>query len=132
MPIYEYACKQCGKLNEVFQKVSDPGPGKCEGCGADGPLERVVSRTSFVLKGGGWYSDLYGSTKKDAGSKDGGSKDAGSGASGAKPSPAPSGAAAPASPAAPSSSAAGSTSGSGGAGGSGGGSGPKMAAAAHD
>ena len=26
MPIYEYACKQCGKLNEVIQKVTDPAP----------------------------------------------------------------------------------------------------------
>ncbi len=65
MPIYEYACSQCGKLNEVLQKVNDPAPETCDGCGARSTLSRVVSRTSFVLKGGGWYSDLYSSVKKD-------------------------------------------------------------------
>lgn len=72
MPIYEYACEKCGKLNEVMQKVSDPAPAACDGCGQQGPLTRVVSRTSFVLKGGGWYSDLYGSSKKGASSSKGG------------------------------------------------------------
>jgi len=70
MPIYEYACSKCGKLNEVLQKVDDPAPGRCDECGAKGSLKRVVSRTSFVLRGGGWYSDLYSSVKKDA-AKDG-------------------------------------------------------------
>jgi predicted nucleic acid-binding Zn ribbon protein len=45
-----------------MQKVTDPPPKKCDGCGAK-KLSKVVSRTSFQLKGGGWYSDLYGSTK---------------------------------------------------------------------
>lgn len=66
MPIYEYVCKVCGTRSEVMQKVSDPAPDACPSCGAKEPLERVVSRTSFQLKGGGWYADLYGSPKKDA------------------------------------------------------------------
>jgi putative FmdB family regulatory protein len=70
MPIYEYACSKCGKISDVLQKMTDPAPSKCEACGAEGTLSRVVSRTSFVLKGGGWYSDLYGSTKKDSAPKD--------------------------------------------------------------
>ncbi len=65
MPIYEYICTRCEKTTDVLQKVSDPAPAKCEACGAENALERMVSRTSFVLKGGGWYSDLYSSTKKD-------------------------------------------------------------------
>ena len=64
MPIYEYACSECGKVTDVFQKLNDPPPEACEHCGAKNTLSRVVSRTSFVLKGGGWYSDLY-SSKKD-------------------------------------------------------------------
>lgn len=68
MPIYEYACGSCGKTIDVLQKVSDPTPEKCSACGTQNSLSRVVSRTSFVLKGGGWYADLYGSTKKDGGS----------------------------------------------------------------
>lgn len=71
MPIYEYSCSKCEKTSDVLQKVSDPAPAKCEACGAEGTLSRLVSRTSFVLKGGGWYSDLYSSVKK--GSGDGGS-----------------------------------------------------------
>lgn len=68
MPIYEYACAQCGKTSDVLQKVSDPAPPTCTECGAQGTLSRLVSRTSFVLKGGGWYSDLYSSTKKESSS----------------------------------------------------------------
>jgi putative FmdB family regulatory protein len=77
MPIYEYACEKCGKLNEVLQKVNDPAPAVCDGCNTAGPLVKIVSRTSFVLKGGGWYSDLYGSTKKGGGSGAKGSEGSG-------------------------------------------------------
>jgi putative FmdB family regulatory protein len=65
VPIYEYACKKCGKVVEVFQKASDPGPKTCEKCG--GRLGRVISHTSFQLKGGGWYKDLYASAKPESG-----------------------------------------------------------------
>lgn len=65
MPIYEYVCDACGHVAELMQKVSDPPPAACPACGA-GPLSKLVSRTSFHLKGGGWYADLYAS-KKDAG-----------------------------------------------------------------
>jgi putative FmdB family regulatory protein len=63
MPIYEYACDRCGTATDLLQKVSDPAPTQCAHCGADGALRKVVGRTSFVLKGGGWYADLYGSSK---------------------------------------------------------------------
>src|SRR5436190_19669005 len=79
MPIYEYVCKQCGKLTDVLQKMSDPAPESCPGCGAKGLLERVISRTSFVLKGGGWYPDLYGSTKKEVKKEGGAEASSGSG-----------------------------------------------------
>ena len=64
MPIYEYVCERCGRLTEVMQKLGDPPPPECPECGA-GPLARLVSRTTFQLKGGGWYSDLYASPRKD-------------------------------------------------------------------
>ncbi|MBN8468293.1 zinc ribbon domain-containing protein [Corallococcus exiguus] len=67
MPIYEYGCSACGKTIDVLQKMSDPTPPACTACGAEGTLSKQVSRSSFHLKGGGWYSDLYGSTKKDGG-----------------------------------------------------------------
>jgi len=68
MPIYEYTCDQCGNTTEQMQKVSDPAPETCPSCGAKHSLSKLVSRSSFQLKGGGWYADLYSSTKKDSGS----------------------------------------------------------------
>ncbi|MEN9797139.1 MAG: hypothetical protein RL653_835 [Pseudomonadota bacterium] len=72
MPIYEYACGACGKLNEVIQKVGDPAPESCDGCDARGQMSKVISRSAFHLKGGGWYSDLYSSSSGNAGKKGGG------------------------------------------------------------
>jgi putative FmdB family regulatory protein len=66
MPIYEYTCSQCQKTSDVLQKLSEPTPEHCPACGAEGTLSRVVSRTSFVLKGGGWGADLYASKKAEA------------------------------------------------------------------
>jgi putative FmdB family regulatory protein len=67
MPTYEYECKKCGKHFEYFQSISEPKKTECEEC--KGPLERLISPSGFILKGGGWYKDLYSSTKKDSGSK---------------------------------------------------------------
>lgn len=59
MPIYEYVCDKCGQAFEVWQKMSDdPVETHEDGCG--GPVHRVISQTSFTLKGGGWYKDHYG------------------------------------------------------------------------
>jgi putative FmdB family regulatory protein len=54
VPIYEYVCKACGGLNEVWQKIDAPAPEECELC-HKGPLAKKISATGFVLKGGGWY-----------------------------------------------------------------------------
>ena len=67
MPIYEYACEKCGKTTELMQRISDPAPETCEACGAANSMTKLISRNSFQLKGGGWYSDLYSSTKKGSG-----------------------------------------------------------------
>lgn len=65
MPIYEYACTACGHQFEEWQKMSDPPVRVCPQCGQE-KVERLISRTSFQLKGGGWYSDLYSSNKGGA------------------------------------------------------------------
>lgn len=65
MPLYEYRCKACAHLEEVLQKASDPAPALCPACGGAETLEKEVSLTSFQLKGGGWYKDLYGSVPGD-------------------------------------------------------------------
>jgi putative FmdB family regulatory protein len=68
MPIYEYACGACGHRFEEWQKMSDKPVRVCPKCKAK-KVEKLISQTSFTLKGGGWYSDLY------AGPKPGTSKD---------------------------------------------------------
>ena len=65
MPFYEYKCTKCDEEFEVLQKVSDPAP-PCSSCGGE-HVERLLSKSAFVLKGGGWYADGYGSS---SGSKD--------------------------------------------------------------
>ncbi|HTE49355.1 MAG TPA: zinc ribbon domain-containing protein [Kofleriaceae bacterium] len=70
MPIYEYACRKCGKTFEYMQRMSDPVKRKCEACGGL-TLDRVISQTSFQLKGSGWYKDLYSSPKPGSGSSEG-------------------------------------------------------------
>ena len=82
MPIYEYLCESCGRVTEVMQKVSDRAPAACPECGSK-RLAKLVSRTAFQLKGGGWYADLYGSPKKKEGGKEPG-KEGGKGPEGAK------------------------------------------------
>jgi putative FmdB family regulatory protein len=75
MPIYEYACGACGHRFEEWQKMSDKPVRTCPKCKAK-KVEKLISHTSFALKGGGWYSDLY------AGPKPGASKDSSSSPSG--------------------------------------------------
>lgn len=82
MPIYEYRCKDCEKVFEYMQRMSDPAKSTCEAC--SGTLERLISQSAFHLKGGGWYKDLYSSTKKDSGSSAGGSSSSSEGSGGAK------------------------------------------------
>ncbi|MCA9507718.1 MAG: zinc ribbon domain-containing protein [Myxococcales bacterium] len=63
MPIYEYKCEQCHEILEVLQRADEEAPEKCVHCGAQWTLKKIVSNSSFHLKGGGWYKDLYSSTK---------------------------------------------------------------------
>ena len=69
MPVYEYQCKACGRDFEYQQRMSDPDKTTCEVCG--GALDRLISRTAFTLKGGGWYKDLYASPKPEKAAGDG-------------------------------------------------------------
>jgi putative FmdB family regulatory protein len=62
VPIYEYLCEGCGRITEVMHKMSERGPSACGECGST-HVARLVSRSAFQLKGGGWYSDLYASRK---------------------------------------------------------------------
>lgn len=68
MPIYDYACKACGHEFEREQRIHDAPVRKCPKC-KKLQAKRLISRTSFVLKGGGWFNDLYASGKPAAGEK---------------------------------------------------------------
>jgi len=57
MPIYEYHCQKCGHEFEVLQKHFDVDEMPCEQCGST--AKRMMSNTSFVLKGTGWYVTDY-------------------------------------------------------------------------
>ncbi|MFO8073581.1 MAG: zinc ribbon domain-containing protein [Polyangia bacterium] len=63
MPIYEYRCNACGHEFELFQKITDSPKRKCPHCGRL-KARRIVSQTSFVLKGGGWYAKEYGNLRE--------------------------------------------------------------------
>ncbi|PYP86575.1 MAG: FmdB family transcriptional regulator [Blastocatellia bacterium AA13] len=64
MPIYEYVCEKCGEYTEVIQKVTDEPIKRCKKC--KGKLEKQISRTSFQLKGSGWYQTDYSSKPKES------------------------------------------------------------------
>lgn len=64
MPIYEYRCVECGHELEVWARVSDPPPEACPACN-EPSLRKAVSRTSFQLKGGGWYAQGYSNGGKN-------------------------------------------------------------------
>lgn len=69
MPIYEYGCTKCGKKLEIMQKFSDAPKTVCPECA--GELKKLISNTSFVLKGTGWYATDYAAPKKMEDSKPG-------------------------------------------------------------
>ena len=68
MPVYEYLCEKCGHEFEREQRITDNPVKTCPNCKAR-RVKKLISQTSFVLKGGGWYADGYGNAN-DAGSKD--------------------------------------------------------------
>ena len=61
MPIYEYKCKKCGSEFEVFQKISEADAKSCKFC--HGPVNKLMSLSSFQLQGSGWYVTDYGGKK---------------------------------------------------------------------
>jgi putative FmdB family regulatory protein len=61
MPIYEYACKNCGHTLDELQKLSDEPLVDCPECG-QAQLKRLLSAPRFRLKGAGWYETDF---KKD-------------------------------------------------------------------
>jgi putative FmdB family regulatory protein len=65
MPIYEYRCRKCGEF-EITQRITDAPLGRCPTC--RGKVTKLISNTSFQLKGSGWYITDYG--RKDSKGKE--------------------------------------------------------------
>ncbi len=61
MPIYEFECTKCGNQTEVWQKFSDRPLTKCEKC--KGKMKKLISQSTFHLKGSGWYVTDYASDR---------------------------------------------------------------------
>ncbi|WP_147822364.1 FmdB family zinc ribbon protein [Salidesulfovibrio onnuriiensis] len=57
MPIYEYQCEKCGNVFEEWQSGFEERELPCPQC--QGNSKRMISNTSFVLKGSGWYVTDY-------------------------------------------------------------------------
>ena len=62
MPIYEYRCRKCARQFEALQGMTDKDLKKCRYC--NGPAEKMMSLSSFHLKGAGWYVTDYGGKKQ--------------------------------------------------------------------
>lgn len=65
MPIYEYQCTKCGEVFEAFQKITDAPLTQCKFCGAK--VEKLISHSSFQLKGSGWYLTDYAKRSSSSG-----------------------------------------------------------------
>ena len=65
MPIYEYRCTKCGREFEEFQSITDDTIPECTAC--KGKAKRLISHSSFHLKGSGWYVTDYGGKKPSFG-----------------------------------------------------------------
>ncbi len=74
MPIYEYKCTVCGHRFEKLQSISEEPVKTCPVCG--GAVKKLISNTSFILKGTGWYVTDY--ARKNGASKSSSEKEEGS------------------------------------------------------
>ncbi len=81
MPIYEYDCPKCGRI-EIIQKISAKALKECPTCAEKGrksKIERAVSAAAFHLKGSGWYKTDYASSSGSAGKGKSGASEKSSG-----------------------------------------------------
>ena len=63
MPTYDYICTSCANAWELEQRIVEDPVKKCPKCGADTARRQISQGAGFILKGGGWYADGYGSKK---------------------------------------------------------------------
>jgi putative FmdB family regulatory protein len=78
VPTYEYKCPK-GHVFELFKRIADPPPERCEVCGAS-PVQTVLYPVPVHFRGSGFYTTDYGRGK--GGKKDAKESSDGSGSSG--------------------------------------------------
>jgi putative FmdB family regulatory protein len=61
MPVYEYECTKCGHQMELLQRIADPPVSRCDIC--SGKMRKLISHSTFHLKGSGWYVTDYASNR---------------------------------------------------------------------
>ena len=64
---YEYVCTACGHAWEAEQSISEAALKACPNCHEQTARRQISGGAGFILKGGGWYADLYGSSPKKSG-----------------------------------------------------------------
>jgi len=64
---YEYVCTACGHAWEAEQSISEAPLKTCPNCHEQTARRQISGGAGFILKGGGWYADLYGSAPKKSG-----------------------------------------------------------------
>jgi putative FmdB family regulatory protein len=88
MPTYDYGCTACGHEWEEVQRITEPPIEVCPKCSKSAAHRLISAATSFILKGGGWYADLYSSvpSRTNKGDSNGASSEAGKADKAAAPS----------------------------------------------
>jgi len=86
---YEYLCEACGHAWEAQQPISAEPLKDCPSCGQPKAKRQISRGAGFILKGGGWYSDLYSSSRGDSGAKPSGDSSSSGGESSGASSAAP-------------------------------------------
>lgn len=58
MPFYDYKCKSCSHIEEIYQNMNDKKITQCPKCKKE-TFERVITNTTFSLVGKGWHKTDY-------------------------------------------------------------------------
>ena len=77
MPIYNFKCTTCDIIYKKLMRITDDSIAECPECGSNENASKMIGRTSFILKGTGWYKTDYASGG-NGGSGNGGSDNGGS------------------------------------------------------
>lgn len=60
MPKYDYQCNSCKEIIEVIHRMFEDGPIKCEKCGKEGGMRKLLGNwASLQFKGSGFYETDY-------------------------------------------------------------------------